>query len=77
MILRTKGRRGGHLSYAILTLLSYKLRKLDISVVGALDKLKLGYNVYLPDTQSDFSWDTTVTLSKPQDKIMNVVYKKQ
>ena len=65
-----------YLSYAILALLSYKLRKLDLSSVEALDKLKSGYNVYLHDTQSDFSWDTTVTLSKLQDKIMNVVYKK-
>ncbi len=65
-----------YLSYAILALLSYKLRKLDISAVEALDKLKSGYNVYLHDTQSDFSWNTTVTLSKLQDKIMNVVYKK-
>lgn len=65
-----------YLSYAILVLLSYKLRKLDISAVEALDKLKSGYNVYLNDTQSDFSWNTTVTLSKLQDKIMNVVYKR-
>lgn len=65
-----------YLSYAILALLSYRIRKLDVSAGEALDKLKSGYNVYLHDERSDFSWDTTVTLSKMQDMIMNVVYKK-
>jgi len=65
-----------YLSYSILSLLSYKLRRLDVSAVDALDKLKSGYNVYLHDTESDFRWSTTVTLSKSQERILNVVYKK-
>ncbi len=65
-----------YMSYAVLSLLSYKLRKLEISAPESLEKLKTGYNVYLTDKKSGFEWSTTVTSNKLQDEILNVVYKK-
>lgn len=67
-----------YLSYAILSLLEYKVKKLEISGSEALDKLKYGYMVHLKDSESNFEWSTTVTLENIQEKILDtlgVVYK--
>ncbi len=53
-----------YLSYAILSLLEYHLRKFDLSALELLEKLKRGYKIYLKDSKSGFSWDTTVVLEK-------------
>jgi len=68
-----------YLSYALLSLLGYKIKKLGVSAPEALDELHSGYNVHLRDISSDFEWSTTVTLKKIQEKILDVVgvvYKK-
>ncbi|MEA2054672.1 MAG: transposase [Candidatus Thermoplasmatota archaeon] len=67
-----------YLSYVVLSLLGYKVKKLEISAPEALDKLKHGYKVRLKDSESNFEWSTTVTLEKIQEKILDglgVVYK--
>jgi transposase len=64
-----------YMAYAILTLLSYKLRKLDISAPDALEKLKTGYKVYLKDEKTNLEWSKTVTPNKLQDKIICSVKK--
>ena len=68
-----------YLSYALLSLLGYKIRKLGVSAPEALDELRSGYTVHLRDIDSNFEWSTTVTLKKIQEKILDavgVVYKK-
>lgn len=62
-------------AYAILALLSYKLRKLDVSAPEALEKLKTGYKVYIKDAKTGFEWSKTVTPNKLQDKIICSVKK--
>jgi transposase len=49
-----------YISYAILTMIGYKIKDLGISPQEALEKLKTGYRVHLKDHESDFSWTTTV-----------------
>ena len=66
------------MSYAILSFLEYKVKKLGISGPEVLDKLKHGYKVRLKDSVSGFEWSTTVTLEKVQEKILDalgIVYK--
>jgi hypothetical protein len=67
-----------YLAYAILSLLNYKLKKLKISAVDALDSLKFGYKVSLKDSSSGFEWSVHVPLEPKQKKILkelNVIYK--
>jgi len=59
-----------YLSYAILAMLGYKVKDLEISPQEALKKLKTGYMVHLKDHESDFSWTATVNLEKIQDDIL-------
>jgi transposase len=67
-----------YLSYAILSFLEYKVKKLGLSSPEVLDKLKHGYKAHLKDNDSGFEWSTTVTLEKVQEDILDalgVVYK--
>lgn len=67
-----------YLAYAILALLQYRVKKLNISGTRALDLLKDGYKIELYDKKSKFSWDLTVDLQPKQKKILDaigVVYK--
>ena len=67
-----------YLSYAILSMLAYRLRGLEISSQESLKKLKTSYLVHLKDEKNDFSWSSTVNLEKIQDDILKkvgVVYK--
>jgi hypothetical protein len=66
-----------YLAYAILALMNYRLRKINISAVDALDSLKHGYKVNLK-TKDNFEWGLLVPLEPKQKKILdtlNVVYK--
>lgn len=66
------------LAYAILSYMNFKLRKLDISVIDALDSLKRGYKVRLCDKTNNYEWDLVVPLEPKQKKIvktLGVVYK--
>jgi transposase len=68
-----------YLAYAILSLLNYKLKKIKISAIDALDSLRFGYKVNLKDLSSGFEWSVHVPLEPKQKKILkelNVMYKK-
>lgn len=68
-----------YLAYAILALMNYRLKKLHISAVDALNSLKHGYKVNLLDESTQFKWDLIVPLEPKQHdilKALNVVYKK-
>jgi transposase len=62
-----------YLAYSILSFLSYKLRRMNISPVTALEEMRKGYRVYLRDEKSGFRWDSLVTLTKKQKRILDVV----
>lgn len=67
-----------YLAYAILSFMNYKLRKMNISSVDALNSLKQGYKVRLRSDRDNFEWDLYVPLEPKQKKILqalNVVYK--
>ena len=67
-----------YLAYAILSLINYKLKKLNISAVEALESLRYGYKVTLKDSTSNHEWSTYVPLEPQQKKILeklDVVYK--
>ncbi len=64
-----------YLSYAILSMLEYKIRSTGISGTEALNILSTGYNVYLKDTESNIEWSENIELSKKQEVIRNLVYK--
>ncbi len=78
-----KGHIEGHiricyLAYSILSLMNYKLRKLKISAVEALNSLKHGYKVNLKTEKGDFEWSLYVPLEPKQKKMLKslgVVYK--
>jgi transposase len=59
-----------YLSYAILSLLGYRIRNLEISPVEALEKMKTSYKIHLKDNENDNTWSTTVNLEKIQDIIL-------
>ena len=68
-----------YLAYAILSLMNYKLKKLNISAVEALESLKYGYKVTLKDSSSNHEWSVHVPLEPKQKEILEklgVVYKK-
>ena len=67
-----------YLAYAILALLNFKLRKLNISAIDALNSLKYGYKINLKDNSNGFEWSIYVPLEPKQKKILkelNVVTK--
>ena len=64
-----------YLSFCILSLLKYKLRKLEISPVDALEELSSAYKVYLEDKKTKFKWQKVVTLKKSQEKIITAIDK--
>lgn len=64
-----------YLSYCILSLLKFKLRKLNISPVDALEQLSSAYKVYLEDKKTKFKWQKVVTLKKSQEKIIKAIDK--
>jgi len=67
-----------YLAYAILSFMNYRLRKLNISSVDALNSLKHGYKVNLKTEKDNFEWSLYVPLEPKQKKMLkalNVVYK--
>lgn len=64
-----------YVAYALLSLLQFRVLKLDISAVEALEVIRPGYRVKLRDEESGFEWEALVELKKVQEKIRNVVYK--
>jgi len=67
-----------YLAYAILSLMNYKLKKLNLSAVEALESLRYGYKVTLKDSTSNHEWSIHVPLEPKQKKVLDklgVVYK--
>ena len=67
-----------YLAYAILSFMNYKLRKIKISSVDALNSLKHGYKVNLRVEKDNFEWSLYVPLEPKQKKMLQalgVVYK--
>ena len=71
------GSLGCYLSYAILSMLQYRIERTGILGEDAMELLSGGYSVQLRDKGSGFNWTTNVELSKKQEEIRNVVYKTQ
>ena len=68
-----------YLAYAILSLMNYKLKKMNISAIEALESLRYGYRVSLRDPTSNHEWSVHVPLEPKQKEILKelgVVYKK-
>ncbi len=59
-----------YLSYAIFSYLNYKLKKLKITPVEALEKLRECYKVYLEDEKNDLKWEKIVSPEKIQKRIL-------
>lgn len=59
-----------YLAYAILSLMNYKLKKISISAVEALESLKYGYKVTLKDSTSNHEWSMHVPLEPKQKEIL-------
>jgi transposase len=65
-----------YLSYLLLSLLKYRLRKIRMSPVEALRELGTMYKVYLRDSQGIFKISRVVTLTKKQELILKAIDKK-
>jgi len=63
------------LSYLLLTLLEYHLRKIPMTAEEALDELSSMYKVYLRDARKNFQLSRVVTLTKKQEVILKRVNK--
>jgi transposase len=64
-----------YLSYLLLSLLQYRLRRLDITAEKALMELDTMYKVYLTDPKRKYKLSRIVTLSKKQEDILKMVNK--
>jgi len=58
-----------YLAYAILSLMNYKLKNINISAVSALESLKTGYKINLRDTKNKNEWSIHVHL-EPKQKVI-------
>ncbi len=59
-----------YLAYAILSLIDYKLKKLKITSIEALQSLEHGYRVRLFDKSNNHQWDLYVPLQPMQKEIL-------
>src|SRR3989338_3898129 len=64
-----------YLSYLLLSLLKYRLRKIAMSPTEALSQIDTMYKVYLRDAKKNFSLSKTVTLTKKQELILKTIDK--
>ena len=62
-----------YLSYLLLSLLQYRIGKLEISAEEALVELESMYKVYLRDERKGFQVSRTVTMNKKQAAILKAV----
>jgi hypothetical protein len=65
-----------YLAYLLLSLLQYRLAKLDISAEEALLELETMYTVYLCDQRKGFQLSRVVTMTKKQQSILKGVDRK-
>jgi len=64
-----------YLSYLLLSLLKYRLEKIETSPLEALKELDSLYRVYLRDSKKDFQLSRMVALNKKQEKILRCIDK--
>ncbi len=64
-----------YLSYLLLALLKYRLRKIAMSPTEALTQIDTMYKVYIRDAKKNFSLSKTVTLTKKQELILKTIDK--
>jgi transposase len=62
-----------YLSYLLLSLLKYRVRKLEISAEEALQELDWMYKVYLKDSKKGFELSRVVALTKKQEAILRAI----
>lgn len=62
-----------YLSYLLLSLLKYRVRKLEISAEEALQELDSMYKVYLKDSKKGFELSRVVALTKKQEAILRAI----
>jgi len=62
-----------YLSYLLLALLKYRLRKLSLSPEEALRELDSMYKVYMKDSKKGFQLSRVVTLTKQQQTILRTL----
>jgi transposase len=62
-----------YLSYLLLSLLKYHLKRISVSPEEALNELSTMYKVYLKDTKKQFRISRTVTLTKRQEDIIKCI----
>ena len=65
-----------YLAYLLLSLLQYRLRKLNITADEALAELETMYKVYLRDSRKGFQLSRVVTMTKNQQAILKAVDRK-
>lgn len=65
-----------YLSYLLLSLLKYRLKKINMSSMMALRELETMYKVYLRDSKGVFKISRVVTLTKKQQLILKTINKK-
>jgi transposase len=65
-----------YLSYLLLALLKYRLKKIKVSPQTALRELETMYKVYLRDSKGIFKMSRVVTLTKKQELILKAIDKK-
>lgn len=66
-----------YISYAILSMMQYKIERRGISGVDALELMSKWYSVHLMDKKTGIDWTTNIELSKKQSEVRNMVYKTQ
>lgn len=64
-----------YLAYLLLSLLKYKLKKIDIGPIEALRELESLYKIYMKDTEKGFELTKLVKLNRKQEKILRAVDK--
>lgn len=62
-----------YMAYAILSLMNYKLKLKNFSVIDALESLKYGYKVKLKDSKTKFEWDLVVQLNPKQKELLKAL----
>ena len=63
------------LAYLLLSLLKYRLRKIDMSPTEALQHIDSVYKVYLKDKNNNLKFTRIVTLNKKQEEILKTIDK--
>lgn len=64
-----------YIAYFFMSVLEYKLKKMNITANGALDILSTVYRIQIKDPKTKNEFTKTVTLSKEQERILKAINK--